>query len=70
VQEAPAYGRIDLIAGPRGDPVLLEAEMIDPYLSFDLAPRGGGEFGRCGPRSLRRPAGRVALDSKRMLPTH
>jgi hypothetical protein len=44
VQEVPAYCRIDLITGPRGDPVLLEAEMIDPYLSFDLAPAGAASL--------------------------
>ncbi len=36
--DVPAYGRIDLVQGTEGGPLLLEAEMIDPYLSLDLSP--------------------------------
>jgi hypothetical protein len=32
------YGRIDLVAGPDGDPLVLEVEVIDPYLSLDMEP--------------------------------
>ncbi len=33
------YGRIDLVAGSGGDPLVLEVELIDPYLSLDIEPR-------------------------------
>jgi hypothetical protein len=33
------YGRIDLVNDHQGDPVVLEAELIDPNLSLDMAPR-------------------------------
>lgn len=36
--EPPAYGRVDLIAGAHGEPLLLEVELIDPYLSLDMEP--------------------------------
>jgi hypothetical protein len=32
------YGRIDLVAGSEGDPLVLEVELIDPYLSLDMEP--------------------------------
>jgi hypothetical protein len=32
------YGRVDLIPGPESDPLVLEVELIDPYLSLDLEP--------------------------------
>lgn len=38
LQEMPRYGRIDLVTGADGDPRVLEAELIDPYLSLDAAP--------------------------------
>jgi hypothetical protein len=34
----PAYGRVDLISGPSGAPLVLEVELIDPYLSLDMEP--------------------------------
>ncbi|MGH9095525.1 MAG: hypothetical protein ACRDXE_10225 [Acidimicrobiales bacterium] len=34
----PAYGRVDLISGATGEPLLLEVELIDPYLSLDMEP--------------------------------
>lgn len=34
----PPYGRVDLIEGAHGEPLLLEVELIDPYLSLDLEP--------------------------------
>ena len=36
--QRPVYGRVDLIAGPVGDPLVLEVELIDPYLSLDMEP--------------------------------
>lgn len=40
------YARIDLVPGPDGAPVLIEAELIEPdfYLGFD--PEGGAGFAR------------------------
>lgn len=40
------YARIDLVPGPDGSPVLIEAELIEPdfYLGFD--PSGGAGFAR------------------------
>ncbi|MDQ2754393.1 MAG: hypothetical protein M3R71_02465 [Actinomycetota bacterium] len=34
----PVYGRVDLVSDPSGDPLVLEVELIDPYLSLDRAP--------------------------------
>jgi hypothetical protein len=34
----PIYARIDLLSDSRGRPLLLESELIDPYLSLDVAP--------------------------------
>jgi hypothetical protein len=36
----PTYARIDLVSDALGRSLLLEAELIDPYLSLDVAPRG------------------------------
>jgi hypothetical protein len=36
--EVPTYGRVDLVGGPEGDPLVLEIELIDPYLSLDIVP--------------------------------
>jgi hypothetical protein len=36
--DRPAYGRVDLISGPGGAPLVLEVELIDPYLSLDMEP--------------------------------
>ena len=36
--QRPVYGRVDLIARPAGDPLVLEVELIDPYLSLDMEP--------------------------------
>jgi glutathione synthase/RimK-type ligase-like ATP-grasp enzyme len=36
--EAPAYARVDLITGPDGTPLVLEVEVVDPYLSLDMDP--------------------------------
>ncbi|MHB8295788.1 MAG: ATP-grasp domain-containing protein [Acidimicrobiales bacterium] len=34
----PAYARVDLVNGPGSKPLLLEVELIDPYLSLDTKP--------------------------------
>lgn len=33
------YGRVDIVHDRRGKPVVLEVELIDPYLSLDMAPQ-------------------------------
>ena len=38
VGSVPVYGRVDLVGGPAGEPLVLEVELIDPYLSFDMEP--------------------------------
>ncbi len=44
--EMPAYSRIDLINGAAGDPLVLEAELIDPYLSLDIEPAAAVRLAR------------------------
>jgi len=34
----PVYGRVDLVSGNTREPLVLEVELIDPYLSFDMEP--------------------------------
>jgi hypothetical protein len=36
----PVYGRVDLVSGVAGEPLVLEIELIDPYLSLDLGAGG------------------------------
>jgi hypothetical protein len=36
----PVYCRVDLVTGGAGAPLLLEVELIDPYLSLDVVPAG------------------------------
>jgi hypothetical protein len=38
------YGRIDLVTGADGGPLLLEVELVDPYLSLDMEPGGAKKF--------------------------
>ena len=38
------YARVDLICGAEGDPLLLELELIDPYLSLDMQPTAAASF--------------------------
>ena len=38
----PTYARIDLVSDVRGRSLLLEVELIDPYLSLDVAPGAAG----------------------------
>ena len=42
--EVPPYGRVDLIGGPEGDPLVLEIELIDPYLSLDMVPEAASRL--------------------------
>jgi hypothetical protein len=42
----PVYGRVDLINGQAGEPLVLEVEVVDPYLSFDMAPVAAGRLAR------------------------
>jgi hypothetical protein len=47
------YARIDLVPGPHGEPLVLEVELIDPYLSLDLEPGAAKGFAE----ALLRPTG-------------
>jgi hypothetical protein len=40
-----AYARVDLISGPDG-PLLLEVELIDPYLSLDMEPAAAARLAK------------------------
>jgi len=42
--EVPTYGRVDLIGGPEGDPLVLEIELIDPYLSLEMVPEAASRL--------------------------
>jgi hypothetical protein len=42
----PVYGRVDLVTGDAGEPLVLEVEFIDPYLSFDMEPAGAARLAR------------------------
>ena len=41
---ATAYARVDLVDGDDGLPMLIELELIEPSLFFDLAPGAAGRF--------------------------
>ena len=49
----PLYGRADMLRDDRGQPALLELELIEPLLFLDLAP---GSAGRLADALLRRAA--------------
>jgi hypothetical protein len=34
----PLYARVDLVSGHQGEPLAMEVELIDPYLSLDTEP--------------------------------
>jgi hypothetical protein len=34
----PLYGRVDLVPGPSGDPILIELELVEPNLYFGVYP--------------------------------
>jgi glutathione synthase/RimK-type ligase-like ATP-grasp enzyme len=36
VGQTPSYGRVDLVTGSHGRSLVLEVELIDPYLSLDM----------------------------------
>jgi hypothetical protein len=38
------YGRVDLVTGPEEGPLVLEVELIDPYLSLDMEPAAAERF--------------------------
>jgi hypothetical protein len=42
----PVYGRVDLVGGDAGEPLVLEVEFIDPYLSLDLEPSAAGRLAK------------------------
>ena len=42
----PSYARVDLVRGGDGQLLLIEVELIEPELWFDLAPRRGDRAGR------------------------
>jgi hypothetical protein len=42
--EVPTYGRVDLVGGPSGVPLVLEIELIDPYLSLDMVPEAASRL--------------------------
>lgn len=46
LQECPAYGRVDLVRAADGGPLLLEVEVVDPYLSLDLVPGAAEKLAR------------------------
>jgi glutathione synthase/RimK-type ligase-like ATP-grasp enzyme len=44
LRSQPVYARVDLVTGPEGTPLVLEVELIDPYLSLDLDPDGAARL--------------------------
>jgi hypothetical protein len=42
----PVYGRVDLVSGNAGEPLVLEVELIDPYLSFDMQPSAAARLAK------------------------
>ncbi len=40
----PVYGRVDLVSGAGGEALVLEVELIDPYLSLDLEAGGAARL--------------------------
>ncbi len=52
----PLYGRIDLVCSSERSPLVLEVELIDPYLSLDLEPAGATRLAcaLCGQTKHRR----------------
>lgn len=42
----PAYGRVDVIDSQIGAPMVLEMELIDPYLSLDTVPQAAARLAR------------------------
>lgn len=42
VDVVPSYVRVDLVKSLDGVPLVLEVEVIDPYLSLDIVPEAAG----------------------------
>jgi hypothetical protein len=42
--QTPPYARVDLVGGHDGEQLVLEIELIDPYLSLDLEPNAATRF--------------------------
>jgi hypothetical protein len=42
----PIYGRVDLVKGLNNESLVIEIELIDPYLSLDVAPGAASRFAR------------------------
>lgn len=40
----PVYGRVDLVPSALGEPLVLEVELIDPYLSLDARPAAADQL--------------------------
>jgi hypothetical protein len=40
----PLYARVDMLAGPAGEPVLLELEAVEPNLYLETAPAAAGRL--------------------------
>ena len=40
----PSYGRVDLINDPDGVPLVLEVELVDPYLWLDAVPAAAAKL--------------------------
>lgn len=53
----PVYARVDLINGVAGEPLLLEIELIDPYLYLDMKPAAAARLAEAlPPPVLTRPS--------------
>jgi hypothetical protein len=44
--ELPTYARVDLVSDDQGAPLVLEVELIDPYLSLDMEPEAARRLAR------------------------
>ncbi len=51
------YARVDLVAGPGGEPVLLELELTEPSVFLDHAPGAAERFAGAVAAEVRRSAG-------------
>jgi hypothetical protein len=40
----PLYARVDLLAGPDGEPMLIELELTEPSLFLEHGPHAPGAF--------------------------
>ncbi len=50
---APLYARVDMLRSPRGEPVLLELEAVEPSLYFEQAPGSAQRFAAAAVRRLK-----------------